>query len=191
MLRITVHLLDVFDETEAETTASGVLPSIINRIAFHCDVSVGEPFATGYSIPKDALGKAFSVMSAIQIRDRAVSLLTLDDGTRDELKRQLEQPYTHQDLFWAYRFAGYQDDPVARFMFLYNILLQLNSDNQTKVDDFVRSEEPDVAQTPSPYRPSVMETVYTRLRNEVGHGRAGTTPEQTQAEIRTYLPQFH
>ncbi len=36
----------------------------------------------------------------------------------------------------------------------------------------------------------VLETVYTRLRNEVGHIRAGSTLERTQAEIRANLPAF-
>jgi hypothetical protein len=190
LLRITFHLRDVFDETEADTIATGILPSIINRIAFYRDVPVGEPFQTGFSIPKDASEKSFSVMSAIRIKDSARPLLTLGDDTRGEIKRKLEQPYTHHDLYSAYRFAGYQDDPVARFMFLYNILLQLNSDLQREVDDFIRSQEPNVAQSASPEFTGVMETVYARLRNEVGHIRAGSTPERTQAEIRANLPAF-
>lgn len=68
-------------------------------------------------------------------------------------------------------------------MFLYNILLQLHNDNQGQGDNFIRGEIPTVSQSPSPRNPSVMETTYTRLRNEVGHIRAGVTPEQTRTEI--------
>jgi hypothetical protein len=50
----------------------------------------------------------------------------------------------------AYRFAGNQSDPVARFMFLYNILLQLNNDHQGQVDAFIRRKAPDVSQSLSP-----------------------------------------
>jgi hypothetical protein len=48
--------------------------------------------------------------------------------------------------------VGYQSDPVARFMFLYNILLQLNNDRQQEVDNFIRREVSDVSQSPSPLR---------------------------------------
>lgn len=49
-------------------------------------------------------------------------------------------------LHSAYRFASNQADPISRFMFLYNILLELNGDNQKQVDDFIRSEVPGVPQ---------------------------------------------
>jgi hypothetical protein len=87
------------------------------------------------------------------------------------------------DLHAAYRFAVSQSDAVARFMFLYNILLQLGGDNQGGVDNLVRQEEPNVRQRLRKRKPRVMETIYTRLRNEVGHVRAEATPRQTRTEI--------
>ena len=56
----------------------------------------------------------------------------------------------HEPLYSAYRFAGNQKDHVARFMFLYNILLQLKGDKQQQVDDFIRSELPSVPESPRP-----------------------------------------
>lgn len=52
-------------------------------------------------------------------------------------------------------------------MFLYNIPLGLNSDNQLQVDAFIRSRVPSVSQSPSAHpkvkAKGVTETVYTRL----------------------------
>jgi hypothetical protein len=63
-------------------------------------------------------------------------------------------------------------------------------DNQRKVDKFICKENPNVPQTPDP-RPGkahIMETVYTRLRNEFGHGsRPGVNLDQTKAEMATRL----
>jgi hypothetical protein len=87
-------------------------------------------------------------------------------------------------LYTAYRFAGFQNDPVARFMFFYNILLQLHNDSQKQIDDFIRKEMTNIPQSPRPDKPRLIETIYTRLRNEVGHTRTGATSEQTSKEIK-------
>lgn len=190
-MNIVFHLTDVFDFEDAAAIANGILPSIINRLAFYRNIPVGEPHFTGGTLPKDASGSSYTVRSNLLLMwDEAVPVLTLGNDERQELARLLEQPYTHPHLHSAYRFAGNQKDHVSRFMFLYNILLQLNSDKQQQVDAFVRSEMPSVPQSPRPDHPNIIETVYTRLRNEVGHRRSGTTPEQTHKEIQDNVAAF-
>lgn len=116
----------------------------------------------------------------------------LNTARRQEVASLLEkQPLTRPDLYSAYRFVLNQSDAVVRFMFLYNILLQICGDDQGKIDDFIRRKIPDVAQSQSPYHNrGVKETVYTRLRNEVGHRRAGTYLEQTRTEIEGNVANF-
>jgi hypothetical protein len=191
-LKITFHLTDVIALEDARTISEGVLPSLINRLAFHRNVPVGEPYFVGASLPKETSGSSHRVVTdALLLSDSVAPVLTLsDEDARQELTTLLEQPCKHQDLYAAYRFAGHQSDPITRFMFLYNILLQLNKDRQKEVDDFIRQEMPSVSQSPSPHHAGVMETIYTRLRNEVGHGRAGTTPEETRKEMQDNLPAF-
>jgi hypothetical protein len=185
------HLTDVFDFEEAEAIASSILPSIINRLAFYRNVSVGEPYPTGATLPKDASGTHYTVTSQRRILwESAAPVLTLGEDARQDLARLLEQPYTRHDLYSAYRFALNQSDPVARFMFLYNILLQLNNDSQPQVDAFIRSKMPSVPQSPRPDREHIVETIYTRLRNEVGHRRPGSRPEETRGEIQDNAAQF-
>ena len=190
-VNIVFHLADVFNFEDAEAIANGILPSIVNRLAFYRNVPVSEPHFRGATLPKDASGSSYTVRSdRLLMWDHTVPVLTLGEDTRKDLARILEQAYTHHDLYSAYRFAGNQSDPVARFMFLYNILLQLNSDSQQQVDVFICSEMPSVPRSPRPDRRNIIETVYTRLRNEVGHRRPGTSPEQTRREIQDNVAPF-
>lgn len=113
----------------------------------------------------------------------------LSDKERIQLATRLQQPPQPADVYTAYRFATSQQDAVNRFMFLYNILLRLHRDNQTLVDNFIRQEDPNVAETPSPLprKRNMMETVYTKLRNEVAHARQGSTPNQTRDDIASHV----
>jgi hypothetical protein len=77
---------------------------------------------------------------------------------------------------------------VEDFMQLYNILLMLSNDSQAEVDAFILGEGAAVPQTQHPLRgPGVMETVYTRLRNELAHPRAGVNLHNTKAEMANRL----
>ena len=185
-IKIDFHLNDVFAIEDAEDIAKSIVVSIIDRLAFELDVSIGDPRLSGATVPKDASASAFRTMTSMPVSWRVLAPDVVPDAARrHEIAAILEQPYSRPDLYSAYRFSCNQSDAVARYMFLYNILLQLHNDSQTQVDDFIRREEPAIAQSPSPR--SGMETIYTRLRNEVGHRRPGVTPEQTRTEMESNL----
>jgi hypothetical protein len=188
-IQVVFHLLDVFTETEANAIAGDIVASITNRLAFELNRGVGQPYMKGFSLPKDASGSSYTVLNSAGILwDVAAPTITLGDESRQKLARLLEQPLARPDLYSAYRFAINQSDDVTRFMFLYNILLQLNHDMQPRVETFIRAVMPDVEEYDDP-RPNKTgkETVFTRLRNEVGHARKGTTPEQTRTLIEGYV----
>jgi hypothetical protein len=88
------------------------------------------------------------------------------------------------------RVALGQMDPTAEFMLLYSVLLLCAGDVQAHVDNVVRRLEPNVVSTRSPKNAAKDETVYTKLRNQVGHVRAGVEPFVTLSEIRSVLPTF-
>ena len=185
-IKIDFHLIDVFAIEDAEDIAKPIVVSIIDRLAFELDVSIGDPRLSGATVPKDASASAIRTMTSMPVSWRVLAPDVVPDAARrHEIEAILEQPYSRPDLYSAYRFSCNQSDAVARYMFLYNILLQLHNDSQTQVDDFIRREEPAVAQSPSPR--SGMETIYTRLRNEVGHRRPGVTPEQTRTEMESKM----
>lgn len=190
-LKITVHLINVFTFDEAGAIIRDVLPPLLDKLAFHHNVAIDEPHLTSGSLPKDESGSFYTVQKGLMVTwSVAASSHTLDDGEREELAQELGQPPSHPALYALYRFTRNQGDHVARFMFLYNILLQLNDDLQPQVDKFIREQVPGVPQTPSPRKSGRYETLYTRLRNEVGHGRSGVDPAQTHLEIEENVEEF-
>lgn len=112
-----------------------------------------------------------------------------------EVKQLLEQKnhnrLTYYNLFYS---ALNFKDPLSKFMALYSIVLSLckdsqGKDSQEKVDQFILAFQPSIM-TNSPHRlrrSGVPETIYTRLRNEVGHIRPHTTIEQTEQEMEKNL----
>jgi hypothetical protein len=191
-IQVVFHLTDVFTDTEADAIAGSIVASLTNRLAFELDRGIGHPYLKGFSLPKDASGSSYTVSSSVPLLwNVAAPTITLGDERRQELARLLEQPLARPDLYSAYRFVVNQTDDVARFMFLYSILLQLQpDDNQKYVDDFIRREMPNVLQSPRPDKMNVYETLFTRLRNEIAHRRPGTTPERTRREIQVNVAAF-
>jgi hypothetical protein len=105
-----------------------------------------------------------------------------------QLKTELEQPSPPgENNFGLFRSARQSLSPVEEFMHLYNILLMLYNDKQADVDSFIVSEDPAVPQTRAPLKQGVMETVYTRLRNELAHKRAGVNLGNTKSEMAQRL----
>ena len=105
------------------------------------------------------------------------------------LKTDLEQVSAPGERnFGLFRSARQSTSPVEEFMHLYNILLMLYNDKQADVDAFIVAEDPAIPQTQHPLRAAgVLETVYTRLRNELAHKRAGVNIDHTKAEMTNYL----
>jgi hypothetical protein len=94
-LYITFHLTNIFDIDEAIAITKQILPSIINRLAFHRSIAIGEPRFTGGTLPKDVSGSSHTVrIDRLIMWDRAAPVLTLGEDTRQELVKLLEQPTT-------------------------------------------------------------------------------------------------
>jgi hypothetical protein len=103
-----------------------------------------------------------------------------------DLRAELEQgALSGEQFFGSYRLALQSRSPVEKFMHLYQLLLRFFGDDQPTVDDCIRSQDATVPQTPDPRlnRSHIMETVYTRLRNEFAHRRVGVDLHATKAEM--------
>jgi len=105
------------------------------------------------------------------------------------LKTELEQASPPgEGNFGLFRSARLSMSPMEEFMHLYHTLLMLFNDSQAAVDAFIRGEDPVVPQTQHPLKgPGVMETIYTRLRNELAHKRAGVNLHNTKTEMAERL----
>ena len=84
---------------------------------------------------------------------------------------------------FLFRSALKNSDPVVRFLCLYNIILLKNGDSQNAVDAYIVRRNPNVAQSQSPMKSHVRESVYTRLRNEFAHIRNGASFDATRKEM--------
>jgi hypothetical protein len=106
-----------------------------------------------------------------------------------DLKTELERTtLSGEPFFSSYRLALQSRSPIEKFMHLYSLLLRFFEDEQAKVDDFIRSQDSAVPQSPDP-RPghSNRETVYTRLRNEFAHRRSDGNMQDTKADMEQHV----
>lgn len=185
----TIHLTSVASPNDARARAAEVHRVALDRIVFNHGIAIENPRRTSeqYSPPG-------AVDALSEVGTRVVVVLGIDPA---QLKDELERPSpSGEDTYRLFRSARQSLSPVEEFMHLYHILLMLCNDDQAAVDAFIKSQDPSVRETlqppikrPSKARPHVvMETVYTRLRNELGHKRARVNVEDTKREMGHWLP---
>jgi hypothetical protein len=187
-IHATVHLTSVASPQDGWALAAQAHMDALDRLVFNYGVAVETPRRTGEQYwPPVAVG-AFADAST-----RVVVVPGIDPA---QLKAKLEQASPPGEHYYAFfREAQQSLSPVEEFMHLYHILLwlcnqQYQDEKQKRVDDFIKSEDPAVPQTPDPRDPSVKETVYTRLRNELGHKRKGVDLDRTKNEMGCWLPRL-
>lgn len=88
-----------------------------------------------------------------------------------------------------YKKALQCEDIISKYMCLYNILLQLFTDSQRKVDEFIESSI-GIQKMEYTSGPKGRESKFTRLRNEIGHKRENKTFDQTKAEMEEYMDEL-
>lgn len=86
-------------------------------------------------------------------------------------------------------FACSLPEPVGRFVALYSLLLTVGNDLQAEVDRLILAVEPSTHQTASP-KTGQLESLYTRLRNELAHARQTANVFSTHEEIQLHLKRF-
>jgi hypothetical protein len=185
-IRVRVHFTSVASDSAAKDVAVKVSLAALNRIAFHHQVVIVNDRMTSLSLSpitdSDSDGARLAATATLVLVVEA-SRLVLGYTTAEPVKSQLEQPSPPGEHNYAFfRSAIQATSPVEEFMLLYNVLLMILGDKQPAVDAFIGSEEPAVPITTSPHTGGT-ETIYTRLRNEIGHRRAGVKLENTRAEM--------
>jgi len=83
------------------------------------------------------------------------------------------------------------DNDAQIFLFLYNMLLKFSGDSQECVDQKIRDVYPAVPNFIAKVKgKDILETLFTRLRNEVGHNRKNASFLSTSSEISRNLKKF-
>lgn len=189
-IRSTVHLASIASTADGRAVAIAANTSILNRISYVHTVAienariVDEEFSNVSPVP--GVVEVTAAPSMLSFTGKVKAMIGI---TPVALKMELERAsFPGERNFGLFRVALDSESPVEAFMVLYNILLMLNNDKQKDVDAFIVSEEPAVLQTQKPGRKrGVLETVYTRLRNELGHKRPKVDLVATKAQMAGHL----
>jgi hypothetical protein len=187
-LILKFHTIDVFAEDE---------DNAMNNMAYRCFTSLAHQYGFSFRNMRrggSTLPKSDGVLSTV------INTLGLSWNIGAPRRPIVGDLYTllnqsicinEYDIQLIHQFvvARSELDNVSRFMFLYNLALQVHSDNQRSLDEAIMSVESSCIVTPSP-RFNRDETIYTRLRNQVAHCRENTNIEATRKEIESVVNRF-
>ena len=185
----TVHFASVASSEQARAIGARQCSAALNRLAVIHSVAIGPTqIAEVQLAPLTPTPGVLSVeCGEVVITSDASKCCIGIPALR--LRADLEQSsHRGESYFGLYRSARQSSAPVEEFLHLYHVLLMLFEGLQTQVDDFIRRELPSVPQTQDP-RPGkqTMETVFTRLRNELAHKRVGVNVEDTKSEMARWV----
>ncbi len=184
-IRSTVHVSSVASAEHGRALAAKVNRVALDRIAFNHGIAIEDARKADdhFSPINPQPGVLYASGASIAVFAGRASL-TVGLGAAT-LKNELEQPTLPGEQYYGLlRSARQSGSPVEEYMHLYNLLLMLHNDLQNDVDRFIVGHDPAVPQTQHPKkRVGVMETVYTRLRNEFAHKRNGVDLATTKEEM--------
>jgi hypothetical protein len=181
-LEITVNIKKITEANQAIILTREILNDVINLISYKTSAVFDSPIVDTVKIDNN-FQKFFD--TKIVITDS----LLVDDEFFSELELRLTDIQLKQSLrnnfhFKLYKGALNNADPIVSYMFLYSILTDLKG-NQSNIDTYIQSLEPDVIllKSENPRFPNKEETIYTWLRNQVGH----TNKDSDLLRIRTEI----
>lgn len=191
-IRVTVCLASVATREAGHAIAVKVSTATLDRIAFAHDVAIEKVQHVEAHFSPLIPQPGVVTLDPLTLTATGQVAWLVRGLVPGHLKTELEQAaLPGEQYFGLLRSARQSASPVEEFVHLYHILLMLLGDSQAAVDRFIVSEDPAIPQTQ--YRhpkkaKSVLETIYTRLRNELAHRRAGVNLEDTKAEMASRLP---
>lgn len=173
-VKITIVLNGVYIEDWPILDIVQEVQQFIDVLSFEFDCPISSLRETDNSLKmKGGAGISQVINTSVAIWDRTSR--TLHPGS--ESLEQFGQRYINHRQSSAIRMyssAIQQEDPIARFMFLYNTLLTFSDDRQVETDKNILKIEPQTIVSSSPKMHDRNETIYTRLRNEIAHNREET-----------------
>lgn len=186
----TVHVSTVATAADGISLARSVIESVFNRLAFIHGMAIEPARVTGSSFsPASPRPGHHLVPGTGHLTITGYSPKVTVGISPSTIQGELEKPAPQGEAnFGHFRSARLSVGPVEEFMHLYAILLSLFNDKQKNVDSFVASIEPSVQQTQMPGQAAgMLETIYTRLRNELAHKRQGALMATTKLEMSNRL----
>lgn len=182
---------------QAHELTKDLADSIFNMIAYCFDTVVNPTSFEGAPISKeifdeDGRKSCTLIPMPVVVKSTATGALTfnLAPSNLKKLESELQHSNSKRNLYCSlYRLSWQLTDPISRLMILYGILLQLTGGTQAQADDFIRNNEKGVIDKPSRVKGKshILQTIYTYLRNEVGHPDAGKHLSDTHHDIKKHI----
>lgn len=170
-MNVTFFLVGIDELKKAKSITIELMKDIINVLSFRFNWIIGDPHCYQYNIN----GTTFH-----EIEGHAAISSHFNEEFENQygdLETWLSDPKLTKFLseniyFRLYKEARKIEDPVLSFMFLYSILYYLKG-SQAEVDNFISVMEKDVEWKESldirKQEKNQEETIYTWLRNYIGH----------------------
>lgn len=187
---LCVKVKDAASIPDALKQGEGVATFVSNRLSFQFEKHVSTFELKEYSSNENNHGSPIQNVGQIGQGIQTIGVskaMTHDERqqTQDLLERKDD---SGDEYYLLFRSALGLTDTLSRFMGIYNIVLLLCDDKQKEVDKFVLSVQPKVPKTQRPDKQTkFLESVYTKLRNQVGHVRKNTTIDGTKNEMAIHL----
>jgi hypothetical protein len=196
VLSVRVQFAAVASPDTARVLARTIARRAFDLLAFRYSLHVeddGPP--AEMLVDRDFDGVSFTAARLVCTGYPATFRLGIGSPTVEEIRSELEGPLLPGEKYYPqFRTALQTADPLDRFMALYRLLLHLlpndkGKEDQASVDAFIIREFGETT-TPRPGKPNISETLYSRLRNEVGHVRPDVDLTATRAEIQKHVWQL-
>jgi hypothetical protein len=196
LLVAEISFKDGCTQEEAIEIGDNLINIFFDQLSIEYDISIGttERFLRK-NTAKQTGNYGEVVIQPFLISGYGSSIYTPSEEQLNTIKDSLEKARWERNInLQLYRSCIAQKDSVSRFMFLYNLLSVIADDDQKIADEIITKYEPEVEKKESPRKKrngeAIQETIYTRLRNEIAHKRAGSFPEKTRNEINSYVNKF-
>lgn len=188
-ISVFVNVSNVSSEQDGVAIALGEVEAILDTLAFERRLAIGRPRLSSQAFEDESQSPATKSISSGVTLHLSCSTTTLVRATaetiEDLITNSAPAASIHKQMF---RSAIRSNGNVERFMHFYNLLMMLHGDHQGRVDAFIRQHEANVSESQSPHhKAGVMETIYTRLRNEISHHRQGVDLEETKRSMSDHV----
>ena len=193
---MTIHVGAVFSIQEVQQIGSAIRDNIFDILSLELNTRISEVRLVNQGLtPKAGEG---AITHPLAPRPQLTATCSSGDyplsstdiqNIQDALART--SSLKKRSLLRLFRIAIGADEPLVRFLILYLTLEILHNGSQIKIDKFIMRDSPNTSQTRDPRKEKkgVLETVYTRLRNEIAH-RDSFALDATGAEIGNCIDEF-
>lgn len=190
VISVHVQFSAVASRDTAQVLARNVSRRVFDLLAFRHGLHIEDYGPPAETLVDQSFNGAYLTGAVVHVTGGTVAFrIGLGPEPVAEIRSQLEGPNLPGEAYYPqFRTALQTTDPVDRFMALYRLMLHLlpnarGKEDQAEVDAFIVREFSEPT-TPRPDKPHVRETVYSRLRNEIGHVRPDVDLTATRAEIQ-------